>query len=359
MKTGFRGTFVIGWSQTEIDGQEAAPVSALEVGAAWAWRGDVIRVDGPTDVLRLDRADGAAELRRRAAGRVQRLIGAALEETDHVPPDPPVVHDDSPLMDNSFLVTDGVCSYTVTLIDPGCGRQPLLMFIDEMPPRHTELWVVHHRLGRRPEAHLAPAGAAAGVICFTPGTRIRTPRGFALIEDLREGDLIQTKDNGSQPIAWIGSRQMTGARFHAMPHLRPVRFRAGALGQMIPDGGLLVSPEHRILLGGAKAREMFNTDEVLVAAKDLVNDSTVTVDAGLRGMTYIHVMLDRHQVIWANSVETESFHPASAPLEALAATDRARLLAASPDLGSDPHLYGGFARRTLSTPEAAILQQVA
>ncbi len=359
MKTGFQGTFVISWSQTEIDGLEAAPLLALEVGSAWAWRGDVIRVDGPTDVLRLDQADEAAELRRRAARMVDRLIGATLEEAGHLPPKVSAARDDIPLMKNSFLVTDGACSYTVTVIDAGQGRQPYLMFIDEMPPRNTELWVVRHTLGQRPMAGAARSGADSGVICFTPGTRLRTPRGLALIEDLRAGDFLQTKDNGAQPIDWIGRRHMSGARFHAMPHLRPVRFRAGALGHMIPDSGLVVSPEHRILLGGAKARELFCTDEVLVSAKDLVNHSTVTVDMGLRGMTYIHVMMDRHQVIWANGVETESFHPASAPLDALAEPDRLRLLRAYPDLAIDPHSYGGFARRNLSASEAAILQHAA
>jgi len=72
-KTGFLGTFVISWSQTEIDGLEAAPVQSLKVGAAWSWRGDTICVDGPNNVLRLDRADDAAQLRRRAARKVQRL----------------------------------------------------------------------------------------------------------------------------------------------------------------------------------------------------------------------------------------------------------------------------------------------
>ncbi len=67
MKTGFKGTFVISWSQTEIDGLEVAPVQSINVGAAWSWRGDAIRVDGPLDVLRLDRANGSANLRKRAA----------------------------------------------------------------------------------------------------------------------------------------------------------------------------------------------------------------------------------------------------------------------------------------------------
>ena len=358
MKTGFRGTFVISWSQTELDGLEAAPVQNLKVGAAWAWRGDAIRVDGPTDVLRLDQADGAENLRKRAARMVHRLVGAALEKpsTSSVPPRSAQV-DDTPLMDNSFVVTDGGTSYTVTLIEVGGGSQPLLMFLDEMPPRNCELWIVHHTLGAAPnDAHGEGSG---GVICFTPGTRLLTPEGLILIEDLREGDLIQTKDNGVQPIRWIGSRRMTGARLFAMPKLRPIRIAARHFGIGQPDRDLIVSPEHRLVVKGPVAQELFNTPEVLVAAKDLINGTTVSVDLKLREVTYIHLLLDRHQVLWANGMETESFHPASAALKSLDELDRLRLLASHPELEYDPHTYGSFARRNLSASEAAILRHAA
>ena len=56
MGTGFRGTFVISWSQTEVNGLDAPPQQSLEVGAAWSWRGDAVRVDGPSDLMRLDDA---------------------------------------------------------------------------------------------------------------------------------------------------------------------------------------------------------------------------------------------------------------------------------------------------------------
>ncbi|KZZ20573.1 hemolysin-type calcium-binding protein, partial [Sulfitobacter sp. HI0082] len=242
-------------------------------------------------------------------------------------------------------------------IDAGQGRTPLLMFVDELPPRDCELWVMHSTI--KPQRDRLFEVESGGVICFTPGTRIRTPMGSALIEDLREGDLIQTKDNGAQPLEWIGSRRMSGARLHAMPHLRPVRFRPGALGIARPDAPLLVSPDHRIVLQGPQARDLFNCDEVLVAAKDLINGRSVASDMSLREVTYIHVLLAEHQVMWANGVETESFHPASAPLTSLGAQDRARLLAAHPLLEADPHSYGEFARRNLSTSEAAILRHVA
>ncbi len=358
MKTGFKGTFVISWSQTELDGLEAAPVQHLKVGAAWGWRGDAIRVDGPSDVLRLDEADGADKLRKRAARMVHRLVGAALDASAPVLTDmQKEALEASPLMDNSFVVTDGGRSYTVTLIEVGGGNQPLLMFLDEIPPRNCELWIVHHTLGAT--ASDTNAEGSGGVICFTPGTKIATPEGLTLIEDLREGDLVQTKDNGAQAIRWIGSRRMTGARLFAMPKLRPIRIAGGLWGDDVPDGDLVVSPEHRILIKGAVAQELFNTPEVLVAAKDLINGDTITVDAKAREVTYVHLLFDRHQVMWANGVETESFHPASAALQTLDQLDRARLLANHPELEFDPHTYGSFARRNLSASEAAILNHAA
>ncbi len=349
MKTGFRGTFVISWSQTEVDGLESAPVHALTVGAAWSWRGDVIRVDGPSELLRLEQADGEVNSRKRAARMVRRLVGAAITNTKNLAK----VDIDDPLMDSGFVVTDGAQSYTVTLIEVGSGAPPLLMFLDEIPPRNTEMWVVHHALEGLRGVLSGPA--SGGVICFTPGTRIETPEGPRPVEELREGDHVQTKDNGGQPIEWIGSRRMSGARLFAMPKLRPVRIRAGALGSGRPDEELLVSPEHRMLIKGDVARSLFNTPEVLVSAKDLINNNTVTVDLAVREVTYVHLLLPQHQVLWANGIETESFHPASASLAALDQNDRKRLLELNARLEYEPHAYGSFARRNLSSSEAAIL----
>ncbi|MFV0512028.1 MAG: Hint domain-containing protein [Jhaorihella sp.] len=353
MRTGFRGTFVISWSQTDIDGLQAAPIESLEVGVAWSWHGEAVRVDGPNDILRLDLADEEADLRRRAAWTVRRLVGAAVQNRT----DLDEIEVDDPLMDSSFVVTNGAQSFTVTVIEVGRGARPLLMFHDEMPPRGTDLWVVHHSL-----AALLPRreGAdKAGVICFTPGTRIDTPEGPRRVEDLREGDRVETRDNGAQEILWIGNRRMTGARLFVMPALRPVRFRVGALGIDRPDEELLVSPDHRMLVRGPVTRALFNTPEVLVPARDLVNGSTITVDLDLREVSYVHLLLPSHQIIRANGIDTESFHPAGASLSALAGPDRDRLLTCLPDLDDDPHSYGGYARRNLTAPESAILMHEA
>lgn len=349
MKTGFRGTFIISWSQTEVDGLGAAPVQSLDVGATWSWHGETVQVDGPDGVLRLEMSESDANMRKGAARMVRRLVGVARGQEE-----PVVEADDGAFRDCSFVVTDGAESYTVSVIEVGGGAAPLLMFLNSIPPRDRDLWVVHHTLeARRQRARATQPGQ--GVICFTPGTMIATPEGPRAVETLREGDRVSTLDSGAQEVLWIGSRRMSGARLFAMPTLRPIRIRGAAFGPHKPRGDLLVSPEHRLLLRGDVARDLFNTPEVLVSARDLVNGRSVVHDATLREVTYIHLLMPSHQVLWANGIQTESFHPASADLDSLDAGDRSRLLRDFPDLDYDPHSYGDYARRNLSTSEAAIL----
>lgn len=353
MKTGFRGTFVISWSQTAVDGTDAAPLASLTVGAAWSWHGDAIRVDGPTDVLQLDQPIGDAQMRKGAARMVRRLVGAALAK----PTVPKAIGGDPAVGDGTFVVTDGLRTFTVTLIDtrPDAhpDARPLLMFVDRGPPQNTDLWIVAHGLDQRSTKPLNQGGDR--VICFTPGTWIATPQGPRLVEDLTEGDAVQTRDNGAQPVQWIGQRHFTGARLFAMPQLRPIRIRADALGPGQPDETCLVSPGHRMLITGARAQALFNTDEVLVAACDLINGGSVAVDHMVRNVTYVHLLLPRHEIVFANGIASESFHPASAALDLLAAADRTRLLARMPEVLRNPQIYGAYARRCLTKPEAAIL----
>ncbi|WP_103332583.1 Hint domain-containing protein [Pseudotabrizicola formosa] len=352
MGTGSRGTFVISWSQTEIDGLGTAPLDSLAVGASWRWSGKPVCVDGQGGTLLLEGAEGSADIRRRAAKMVRRLIGVAV--TGDPIGTEAAAEDGEDTPDQGFIVTDGHHSWSVTVLPvPDTGAR-LLMFVGDLPPPEQDLWVVRTAIDRTQSG--AGAKAAGGVICFTPDTRIATPGGLRLIQDLRPGDRILTKDNGPQDILWTGRRRMSGARLYAMPHLRPVRFRSGALGQDRPDGDLVVSPQHRMVLNGPAARALFNTDEVLVKAEDLLNDTTICVDHALREVTYIHILLNRHNIVWANGMETESFHPSNTALDTIDPDQRCALMAALPEILGNPASYGDYARRNLSSSEVAILR---
>jgi len=309
-----------------------------------------VRVDGPQGLLLLEGAEGAADIRKRAARMVRRLVGVAVGDTEA----PGEESGSDPVPDQGFIVTDGHQSYTVTLIPvPDTGAR-LLMLVGDLPPVDQDLWVVRTAIDLTHSG--AGARTAGGVICFTPDTRLATPMGPRMIRDLQPGDMIETRDNGPQEVLWCGHRRMTGARLYAMPHLRPIRFKAGALGIGRPDEDLLVSPQHRMLLKGPAAQALFNTPEVLVAAEDLLNDQTVIVDHTLREVTYVHILLQRHNVIWANGLESESFHPSNTALDTVDPGQLGALLQLLPGADTNPHSYGDYARRNLSSSEAAILR---
>ncbi|MFZ3583031.1 Hint domain-containing protein [Loktanella sp. DJP18] len=186
------------------------------------------------------------------------------------------------------------------------------------------------------------------IICFTPGTRIATPMGARDIATLRVGDLVMTRDHGLQPIRWIQSRSV-----EARGRLAPVRIRPGVVTGL--DRDLIVSPQHRMLFQGYRAELLFGETEVLVAAKHLVDGLSVTREDGAE-VTYIHMMFDQHEIVFAEAAATESFHPGSIGMDAIHDAARAELFAIFPELRSDVNIYGDTARRCLKRHEAELLR---
>jgi len=191
--------------------------------------------------------------------------------------------------------------------------------------------------------------------CFTPGTLVATPRGERLVEELREGDKILTRDNGIQEIRWVGRRDMTRAELLDAPHLKPVLIKAGCLGNGLPERDMLVSPNHRMLVANERTALYFEEHEVLVAAKHLVDNRGVKTVETL-GTSYIHFMFDRHEVVLANGSWTESFQPGDQTLGGMGNAQRGEIFEIFPELRSREGLDSyTAARKTLKKHEAALL----
>lgn len=326
MIAGSHGTYVIPMAQTQTDGV-AAP-DRIAPGAVWRWWGEAVRLDGATGALLLQDPQGDDVLRKGAARMVRRLTGRAAAV--------PKARDQPAPTDTCFAVTDGRRIWFAAVLYAPSGGQRLLLFSGDVPPAQRDLWVV-----RAATERAAPAPAPGG-ICLTPDTCIATPDGLRPLLALRPDDRIVTRDNGVQRVLWRGVRRYCGAQLHAQPRLRPLRIRA--------QGDLLLAPGHRLLLRDPAAQALFNCDEVLARAGDLLDGARVRLDHALRDVTYAHILLGQHDIIWINGVEVESLHPDDLP-----DTDpdqAAGLRAAMPD-GSR---YREPARRSLSPPEAAILR---
>lgn len=174
-------------------------------------------------------------------------------------------------------------------------------------------------------------------ICFVSGTLIETDRGEVAVEDLAVGDRVMTADNGYQEIRWIGVNSLSGRFLDAAPKMRPVRISAGALGGGLPTRDLYVSPQHRVLVRSRIAQKMFGADEVLVAAKQLVIlDGIDYVDDG-RGVSYVHFLCDRHEVVFANGSASESLFTGPEALKSVSAEAREEIFALFPELMDMEH----------------------
>lgn len=194
------------------------------------------------------------------------------------------------------------------------------------------------------------------LICVARGTLIATARGLRPVESLAVGDLVATRDNGPQPVRWIGSRLVGRAEMTADASLRPVRIRRGALGENRPERDLLVSQQHRVLLSDWRAQMYFGQDEILAPAKGLVNDSDITIDHSAGNIEYFHLLFDTHQVIWTDGAPTESFHPGPHTLREIDSGARRELFKLFPELSSDDTAYGPAARFSLSVREAHLVR---
>lgn len=137
--------------------------------------------------------------------------------------------------------------------------------------------------------------------CFVAGTRVTTPDGPRRVEDLRPGDRVLTLDHGPQRVKWVGrsDRYATGRD-------APVEIAKGFLGA---TDRMCVSPQHRLLIRTPRAKLFFDSEEVLVRAQDLVDGVQVRRLRDGASVTYVHLLFDRHEIVQANGLFSESFLP--------------------------------------------------
>ncbi len=191
--------------------------------------------------------------------------------------------------------------------------------------------------------------------CFTPGTAIATPRGERLVEELKAGDRIITRDNGIQEIRWVGHKALTGKDLVGTPYLRPILIKAGALGNGLPERDMMVSPNHRLLVANDRTQLYFEESEVLVAAKHLVGAEGI-MELDVMQTTYIHFMFDRHEVVLSNGAWTESFQPGDYSLKGLGNSQRNEIFELFPELATKDGVEGyQAARKSLKKHEARLL----
>lgn len=185
------------------------------------------------------------------------------------------------------------------------------------------------------------------IICFAAGTKIDTPNGPRLVETLKVGALVSTRDNGDQPILWISAITVPATDTNA-----PI-----CISAHLSDGQpLLVSPQHRILHKSSTAELLFGQDEVLIPAQALVDHRHI-YRAPCAAITYVHLLTPQHDILYANGIAAESFFPGKTALETLTPEqdhDLEQALARAQMKRAD---YQETARLCLTSRETILLRQ--
>ena len=180
------------------------------------------------------------------------------------------------------------------------------------------------------------------MLCFSGETRIAVPAGPRPAWALRPGMLVETLDHGAQPLRWVG-RTVPGAGERAQERSTwPMRIRAGALGAGLPDEDLFVSAQHRMLLRSAIVQRMCGCPEVLIAARQLRHLPGIA-PVPPASLAYVHLLLERHEILIANGAPAESLFPGDRAL--LALPSQVVPLLPSPAVPARPFVEGARARR--------------
>lgn len=186
----------------------------------------------------------------------------------------------------------------------------------------------------------------SSVVCFAEGTLIDTPDGPRAGEVLKPGDQVMTLDHGPQIVRW--TRSSDHPLEEAEDEAKPVQIMAGALGRGLPAQDLIVSPQHRILVGGAGQLDAVFDSEALVPAKSLTAWPGIRHMKGKSRIKWVHFACDRHEVVSANGCLSESLLLGPMVTNGLNATERRAVFELfGPATGPDDALNGPPARDCL------------
>ena len=189
--------------------------------------------------------------------------------------------------------------------------------------------------------------AQVACVSFTRGTAITLASGEQRrVEDLTVGDRVLTRDDGPQPIRWIGH---TTTR--AVGAFAPIRIRAGTLHNV---NDLVVSPDHRLFIYQRTDRLGAGRPELLVKARHLINGDTVVRQSG-GFVDYFQMLFDHHQIIYAEGIAAESMLVDTRTRAALPEEVNARLETLIPGHRASGHREIEVQESLLRRPDAADL----
>ncbi|WP_144389803.1 Hint domain-containing protein [Phaeobacter sp. 22II1-1F12B] len=155
-------------------------------------------------------------------------------------------------------------------------------------------------------------------VCFAAGTRIRTPAGERVVEDIMPGETVLDWFGEEQRIIWAGERRFRLAERAWFDKWHPVRIARDAMGPGRPCRDTWVSQQHRIYLDQPIVPLVTGVRAGLAPARTLLNAVDIQIDRSLEEIRYCHLLCEEHAVLVANGMPAESLLLTSKSAEVMA-----------------------------------------
>lgn len=166
------------------------------------------------------------------------------------------------------------------------------------------------------------------------GTLVATADGPIAVEDLLPGTMVETLSSGPQPLLWVGAMTVfpdrgdgSGSEAGGLTRLAADAF---GIGRPAPD--LVLGPRARVLYRSPGCRALIGASEAFAPARGFVDGDQAIQLTPVSPVRVYHLGFYGQQVIRANGMDVESYHPGPDP-EAMMMPDMLEMF-----LGLFPHV---------------------
>ena len=177
------------------------------------------------------------------------------------------------------------------------------------------------------------------------GTLIATTDGPVAVEDLTPGTQVETVTSGPQTLLWVGAMTVypdarTGLGGEAGSL---TRLAADAFGMGRPSPDLVLGPRARVLFRSAACRSLVDQAEAFAPARAFVDGEAAIKVTPASPVRVYHLAFHGQQVLRANGMEVETYHPGAAPDTMLPSDQLEMFLALFPHIDREAQDgMGGF-----------------
>lgn len=136
--------------------------------------------------------------------------------------------------------------------------------------------------------------------CFLKDSLIKTKNGYMPVQDIAPGEMVSVfiDDKEEQKeVVWAGTAHVVvNANLPEDQAGFPVHILKNSISENVPFKDILITPEHCLFVEGK-----------FVPARMLVNGRSIYYDTTITSYDYYHIEAEKHSVIMADGVLTESY----------------------------------------------------